>query len=106
MEMFLMGLAMSLLGVAVSAVLFGAATRDVRDMEAAQVEKRVPAETPRFFVHRGAQVATPRSVQVPIEVLLLQIERHVRLEQAAAESFHLAPTVESLHVQTMSPLVH
>ena len=105
--MFLMGLVLSLLGVAVSAVLFGAATRDAREMEAAgRVETRVPAELPRFFVHRGAQVATARPVQIPVEVLLLQIERHVRLEQAAAESFHLAPTVESLHVQTLSPLVH
>ncbi len=107
MEMFLMGLVLSLLGVAVSAVLFGAATRDAREMEAAaRVETRVPAELPRFFVQRGAQVATARPVQIPVEVLLLQIERHVRLEQAAAESFHLAPTVESLHVQTLSPLVH
>ena len=43
---------------------------------------------------------------VPIEVLLLQIERHVRLEQAAAESFHDAPTVEALHAPTTSPLMH
>ncbi len=44
--------------------------------------------------------------RVPIEALLLQIERHVQLEQAAAESFHFAPTVEALHSRTMSPLVH
>jgi len=41
-----------------------------------------------------------------IEVLLAQIERHVRLEQAAAESFLYDPTVESLHGRTASPLVH
>jgi hypothetical protein len=109
MEMFLMGLALSLIGVGVYTVLFAAATRDVREMEqapAVRPEARVLAETPRFFVHRGAAAATPRPVQVPIEVLLLQIERHVRLEQAAAESFHLYPTAESLHQQTLSPLVH
>jgi hypothetical protein len=44
--------------------------------------------------------------RVPIEALLLQIERHIRLEQAAAESFLDYPTVESLHTRTMSPLVH
>jgi hypothetical protein len=43
---------------------------------------------------------------VPIEVLLLQLERHVRLEQAAAESFHWCPTPEALHMNTSSPLVH
>jgi hypothetical protein len=43
---------------------------------------------------------------VPIDVLLLQLERHVRLEQAAAESFLMAPTVENLHSRTSSPLVH
>jgi hypothetical protein len=39
-------------------------------------------------------------------VLLLQIDRHVRLEQAAAESFLDAPTTASLHSRTTSPLVH
>ena len=108
MEMFLMGLALSLIGVGVSTVLFAAATRDVREMEqaVARPEARLRAETPRFFVHPGAAVAAAVPMQVPIEVLLLQIERHVRLEQAAAESFHQYPTAESLHVQTLSPLVH
>jgi hypothetical protein len=101
MEMFLMAAALSLLGVAVSAVLFAAATR-----QPIQEEVRVPAETPvlvptRFF---GDEVsALPR---IPIEALLLEIERHVRLEQAAAESFLHAPTVESLNSRTMSRLVH
>jgi len=43
---------------------------------------------------------------VPIEVFLAQIERHIRLEQAAAESFLIAPSLESLHGRTVSPLVH
>jgi hypothetical protein len=43
---------------------------------------------------------------VPLEVLLLQIEQHVRLEHAAAELFNQYPTVESLHRRTASPLVH
>jgi hypothetical protein len=107
MEMFLMGVALSLLGVGVSATLFAAATRDVREMEAAiRTDAPVIGDPQRFFVHSGATAVAPRPMQVPIEVLLLQIERHVRLEQAAAESFHLYPTAESLHVQTLSPLVH
>jgi hypothetical protein len=44
--------------------------------------------------------------QVPIEALLLQIESHVRLEQAAAESFLQTPTPALLHSKTISPLVN
>jgi len=101
MEMFLMAAVLSLLGVGVSAVLFAAATRQPSPDAA-----RVPAESPvvvptRFFSQEES--ALPR---VPIEALLLEIERHVRLEQAAAESFLQAPTVESLNSRTMSRLVH
>jgi hypothetical protein len=44
--------------------------------------------------------------QVPIEALLLQIENHVRLEQAAAESFLQAPDSAHLHSRTTSALVN
>jgi len=43
---------------------------------------------------------------VPIEVLLYQIENHVRLEQAAAESFVAFPTQALLHSKTTSPFVN
>jgi hypothetical protein len=98
MEMFLMGLALSLLGVVVSAACFAAATRDERRQAPARDAPVVAP--PRFF---AGEALPPR---VPIEALLLQIERHVRLEQAAAESFLHAPTAETLHSRTMSPLVH
>jgi hypothetical protein len=100
--MFLMAAAMSLLGVAVSAVLFAAATRDADAAEPRLGEQ--PARERHAATHFFA--GDPRAVQVPIEALLLQIERHVQLEQAAAESFHFSPTVEALHSRTMSPLVH
>ena len=106
MEMFLMALCLSLLGVVVSAVLFAATVNDGRQEEPARVDTRLVAEAPRFFTEAPATLAARTPVQVPIEVLLLQIERHVRLEQAAAESFHESPTAESLHMQTLSPLVH
>lgn len=107
MEMFLMVLSLSLLGVGVSAALFAAATRDERRAEE-YVDTRImsAAEASRFFV----DTAAPRPARVPggipAEVLLLQIERHVRLEQAAAEAFHQFPTIESLRMRTTSPLVH
>lgn len=104
MEMFLMGLALSLLGVGVSTALFAAATRDVRELERTPRQPARALAEPHFFVQPDRAAVPPAGV--PIEVLLLQIERHVRLEQAAAESFHLYPTAESLHARTVSPLVH
>jgi hypothetical protein len=43
---------------------------------------------------------------VPIEVLLLQIENHVRMEQAAAEVFLAFPSQARLHRKTTSPFVN
>jgi hypothetical protein len=105
MEMFLMIVALSMFGLAVSAMAFGAAVRGELPQPAEKpIEAGVPA--PQFFVDipvtAQARIRTP----VPVEALLLQIERHVRLEQAAAEFFQYAPTPEALHMQTMSPLVH
>jgi len=115
MEMFLMAVCMTIFGVAVSAMAFGAATSDVREQQAATLDSKVDealASMPeRFFARDTAPAiaAPPPAVtvpSVPIEVLLAQIERHVRLEHAAAESFLFDPTAESLHSRTTSPLVH
>ena len=61
---------------------------------------------PQFFqvsIGRAAHGA-PGGAQVPL--LLQRLEQHIRLEQAAAESFHRYPTVASLHKHTASPLLH
>ncbi len=108
MEMLLMGLCVAVFGVGVAAAAFGAATRSESPNSAEQprlplVKATVPT---RFFSDR---VPTPPSIpsrQVPIEVLLLQIENHVRMEQAAAESFLALPTHEQLHSKTNSPFVN
>ncbi len=71
---------------------------------AARPEKNLAAEPQQFFAPEAqAPVSRP---QVPLEVLLAQIQRHVHLEQAAAKSFLEVPTTESLHSRTESPLVH
>lgn len=104
MEMFLMVFALALIGVAVSAGMFAAATHGVDPIPEAPAPARRPATAaaaPRFF----AEQATVDPA-VPIEVLLLQLEQHIRLEQAAAEAFLTEPTRQSLHSQTVSPLVH
>jgi hypothetical protein len=113
MVMFLMVACMAMFGLAVTALAFGAATRD-EPVPERPAEKRQPMAPSRFFVSPGAldgdfsRVGEPAlaAAQVPIEVLLLRLERHVRLEQAAAEAFLDSPTVESLHSRTASPLIH
>jgi hypothetical protein len=103
MIMFLMGLALAMFGLAVTAAAFGSATRTER-MPELPAQPRLEAIPERFFAdsHR----AFHRQPNVPIDVLLLQIEQHVRLEQAAAESFISLPSPEVLNCRTESPLVH
>ena len=104
MEMLLMGVMLSVLGVAVSAGLFAAATNDVRAMDVAPaLEPVTETAASEFFAPAMMPMARPI---VSVDVLLLQIERHVRMEQAAAESFMAMPTAEMLHMRTASPLVH
>ena len=101
MQIFLTVLSLSLVGVLVSAVLFAAASRDARRAELATPAAAFGEE--RFFMIRPATGAGWRR-GVSADVLALQIERHVRLEQAAAEGFRQFPTMESLHTPTLSPL--
>ena len=113
MEMFLVTLALAAIGVVVSGALFAAATHGEErerfvtlaapSRARAQSASRALAAGARFFADADAVPAPP---PVPIQALLLQIEQHVRLEQAAAEAFLNAPTRQSLHCRTMSPLVH
>ncbi len=112
MEMFLIGLCMAVFGMGVAAVAFGAATRSASSDSAVQPAlPLVKADAPaHFFSDRvaappPAPPATP-AWPVPIEVLLLQIENHVRMEQAAAESFLAYPTEALLHSKTTSPFVN
>jgi hypothetical protein len=112
MEMLLMGLCMAVFGLGIAALAFGAATRSESSdspvqPQASLVKPVVPA---RFFSDRAAAMPTMPPVippqQVPIEVLLLQIENHVRMEQAAAEVFLAFPSQARLHRKTASPFVN
>jgi hypothetical protein len=106
-EMFLIALCMSMFGLAVAAIAFGAATRPGSSSSPVQPELR-PVKTVapgRFFTDRVIPPTAPRP-HVPTEVLLTQIENHVRLEQAAAESFLESPSHAQLHTKTTSTFVN
>lgn len=102
MEMFLTVFVLSLLAVLVSAVLFLAAAPKTPP-DALRPDERLLKLPSEFFV--DDRTAHSPAV-VPVEVLMLQIERHVRLEQAAAEAFRDAPTAEALRMPTTSPWHH
>ena len=108
MDMLLMGLCLGVAGVVFVALAFGAAMRSESWNSPAQPElPLVKAVAPaRFFSDRAPVPPAVPPLQVPIEVLLLQIENHVRLEQAAAESFIAFPSQALLHSKTTSPFVN
>jgi len=103
MEMLLMGAVLALFGLAVSCAAFGAATRDEGPVQTEGIRAAVP-ET-RFFAAMPAETI-PEYKGVPIEALLLQIENHIRLEHAAAQSFVAAPSPSMLQSRTISRLVN
>jgi hypothetical protein len=105
MEMLLMGVVLSIFGLAVSCLAFGAATReDPLGAPEAEPVKLATADARFFAATPPLPVAAVN--RVPIEALLLQIENHVRLEHAAAECFLASPNPALLHSRTISTLVN
>lgn len=107
MMMFLMILCASLPVLGLACLVFAA------DRSKAEVgsSERTPAQArqiappaPRFFA--GGTGRSRLQSHYPIEDLLSEIERHIRLEQAAAETFLDSPTLESLHTRTATPFVN
>jgi hypothetical protein len=91
--------------LAVVVLAFGAATHSEQTAVQPQIQP-VKVDVPaRFFADYAVKPAAPQP-RVPIEALLLQIENHVRLEQAAAESFIEFPTSALLHSKTVSTFVN
>lgn len=108
MNMLLLGLCLSFVGIAFTVVAFAAATRPNSPVSRAQPELPVTKAAPapaRFFVDRLTPASAPMP-PVPVELLLQQIENHVRLEQAAAESFVALPTYAKLHSKTTSSFLN
>jgi hypothetical protein len=110
MEMLLMGVCLSVFGMAVACLAFGAATREPEQATAAaavvQMEAVKAAVQPARFFADPPRVPMAAYSQVPIEALMLQIENHVRLEHAAAECFLASPNASLLHSRTISTLVN
>ena len=95
--MVLLVASLIVLGLAVCLLAFAAITRAPVLARHAGVSEPIS----RFFLRRTE--ADPQPVD-RFDAVLLQIERHVRLEQAAGESFLVSPTLETLQIKTTSPL--
>ena len=103
-----MGLCVSAFGMAVVALAFRAATRPESSQPAMRPDlPSVEAASSARLIPNGVAVpATLPHPRVPIELLLLQIENHVRLEHAVAESFIEFPSEALLRCKTTSPFVN
>jgi hypothetical protein len=116
MEMFLMGLCVAVFGMAVACAAFGAATRPELRTPAVQPQEKpvvAPAATDFFTddvpLPIAARPMRPRrspQAEVSLAALLAQIENHIRLEQAAAESFVETPTPMLLQSKTTSTFIN
>jgi hypothetical protein len=104
MMMFLMIASMSVLALALMALVTSAGRiPEEKPPEILELRPMVSG-SPHFF----GRVHAPnsRAAHVPIEVLINEIERHVRLEQAAAETFLAQPAIDLLHSPSASRLVN
>ena len=84
--------------------LFLGLAPDRADEPQPQPQPRPQQSAPRFFVLRTN--ASVPSGQVPLELILSQLEQHVRQERAVVAFFHEQPSPESLRSQTSSPLAN
>jgi hypothetical protein len=102
MSMLLTLLAMSAVVFALSLVCLKAALGPVESRPELRSGKKLELDS-RFFAGDRAPVPLP---MIPQEVLVAQIERHVRLEQAVAENFLEVPSRETLHSPSYSQFVN
>ena len=106
MDMFVVGLCFTFFGLAVTGLVFAAATQTQAMAPKSQPELSAVKTAPQRFFAERVTPSMPAPVLIPIEVLLQQLENHVRLEQAAAESFVAFPSHAQLHSKTTSPFVN
>lgn len=110
MLMFFVALFFTLLGLAILSIPFWLALfpeQEPTQLEAKEEKREAIAESvpPRFFAD-GILVPVAAKPRVPLAALLMQIENHIRIEQAAAQSYIEAPDLALLHSRTKSPLVN
>jgi hypothetical protein len=102
MEAILITFSICVFGVMATIFLFSVAMRSRGEEEGPQASEGLPSPTGRFFLEGIPNPGAHGSI--PTDTLMLQLERHFRLEEQAAVSFLEGPSVESLHAPSFSPL--
>jgi hypothetical protein len=111
MELSLVVLIVSMLALALGLVTFALAMKRADAAEPLRppgLAHEPVTAAPAFFAERAVTslpASRSRMGAVSAEALVPRIERHIRLEQAAAEAFLERPTPQSLHSRTASPLL-
>jgi hypothetical protein len=102
MEPILISFSICVIGVIGAVTLFSVAMRDRGEPSLPEhPDSGMTSETP-FFLEEGDD-ARLRAAFSP-ESILAQLERHFRLEEAAARSYLDGPSSEALHAPSPSPL--
>ena len=101
MQAILMGFSICFLGVMVTTLLFAIAMRSDDEEPESQNQVKHPLASEQFF--SDEVVAAEPLAESALEVTLLQLENHVRMEQEAAKLFLQGPSAESLHAPSESP---
>jgi hypothetical protein len=104
MDVILISFSICVLGVIVTVLLFSIAMRPGDEEVEPSATRKLSAPSEGFFLEEVAdQTVGP---EAPTNSLLLELERHVRMEQEAAKVFLRGPNPESLHAPSDSPLWH
>ncbi len=102
METILISFSIVVVGVIGAVLLFSVAMREGGEEPAPRPPDRLPAPEGKFFL-RGDSDPGVRGT-LASETILLQLERHFRMEEEAAAGFLANPDVQALHAPSSSPL--
>ena len=103
MQTILMGVAICLFGVVVTVLLVAVAFRQESNGDTTaepDPTKRQSLTGEQFFLEGTSDPSV--EAEVGGDPLLLKLQRHVRVEHEAAETFLRGPSVESLHAPPVS----
>ena len=102
MEPILISFSIVVVGVMGAVLLFSVAMRDRGEQAPPQPGERFHSPEGEFFL---TEASNPEGGgALASETILLQLERHFRLEEAAAAGFLDNPNVQALHAPSFSPL--